>query len=92
VVIVPSGSRSYSNRIVWFPPARPKYVGTIGGPATPAPASVVEDGIDFGERSQRGPVIIPAIFDEGDPVGPRRVEVFVNGEMALEQTVEVVHQ
>lgn len=80
----------YTEQIIYYPPSPPKRIHDWGtGSATP-PASVVTEGIDLGKREHRGPATIPAAFDDGDPVGTWRVEVFVNGEKQLDESFELV--
>jgi hypothetical protein len=90
VTIVPSGPWRYTEQIIYYPPEPPKRFGDQRTGFSTPPASVVTEGMDLGRQRRRGPTTIPVAFDEGDPAGPWRVEVFVDGEKHLDETFELI--
>lgn len=74
-VISPSDESSYRFHTVIYLPASPaKLTGDIGR----VPPAQATEGIRSAPKTTRGKTFVEMWFDEGDPVGRYKVEIYVN--------------
>lgn len=74
--IIPKGKSTYSYYTVSYLPAAPKV---LEGVLNKEPLANYSSGFKSPETSATGAIIIPGWFDEGDPIGVYKTDLYIDG-------------